>query len=130
MTEFSIFHSGSITVTLPTQSISVVYGSDVELIASITSEVPLNPIKWLIGSTELVIVTPKYTQNGVGPGTVTLTIHNVDFFDSGNYQVEVSNLAGITSTSNQVLLTVTGGTLTMQLFSLIIYILKLDILSV
>lgn len=108
----------------------MVYGSDVELIASITSEVPLNPIKWLIGSTELVIATPKYTQNGVGPGTVTLTIHNVDFRDSGNYQVEVGNLAGITSTSNQVLLIVTGGTLTMQLFSLIIYILKLDILSV
>lgn len=128
MIKFSIFHSGSITVTLTTQSISVVYGSDKVLIASITSEVPLNPIKWLNGLTELVIALPKYTQNGVGP--ITLTIHNVDFTDSGNYQVEVSNLAGITSTSNQVLLTVTGGTLTMQLFSLIIYILKLNILSV
>lgn len=130
MIKFSIFHSGSITVTLTTQSISVVYGSDKVLIASITSEVPLNPIKWLNGLTELVIASPKYTQNSVAPGPITLTIHNVDFTDSGNYQVEVSNLAGITSTSNQVLLTVTGGTLTMQLFSLIIYILKLDILSV
>lgn len=105
-----MFHSGSITVTLTTQSGSVVYGSAVILTATITSEVPFNPIKWLKGSTELVISSTKYTQNGVGPGTVTLTIHNVDFTDYGNYQVEVSNLAGTTSTSNQVSLTVTGGT--------------------
>lgn len=80
------------------------------LTATITSEVPLNSIKWLKGSTELVIASPKYTQSGDGPGTVTLTIHNVDFTDSGNYQVEVSNTAGTPSTSNQVSLTVTGGT--------------------
>lgn len=79
------------------------------LTATITSEVPLNPIKWLNGSKEINISSLKYTQNGDGPGTVTLTIHNVDFTDSGNYKVEVSNLAGTTSTSNQVSLTVTGG---------------------
>lgn len=88
----------------------MVYGSTVTLTATITSEVPLNPIKWLNGSKELDISSPKYTQSDVGPGKVTLTIHNVDFTDSGNYQVEVSNTAGITKTSNQESLTVTGGT--------------------
>lgn len=80
------------------------------LTAAITSEVPLNTIKWLKGSTELVIASPKYTQSDVGPSPITLTIHNVDFTDSGNYKVEVSNIAGRTSTSIQVSLTVTGGT--------------------
>lgn len=113
MTKYDLFkkiYSGSITVTLTPQSGSVVYGSTVTLTATITSEVPLNPIKWLKGSTELDISSLKYTQSGDGPGTVTLTVNNVDFTDSGNYKVEVSNLAETTSTSNQVSLNVTGGT--------------------
>lgn len=105
------FYSGSITVSLSTQSTSVVYGSDVIFTATLTSELPLNPIKWLKGSTELDLISSKYTQTGVGPGEVTLTIKNVDFTDSGYYQVEVSNIAGIKSISNQVSLAVTGGTL-------------------
>lgn len=108
------------------------YGSDAILTATVTSTVSLNPIKWLKGSTELVIAAPKYTQTGVGSATVTLTIHNVDFTDSGNYQVEVSNDAEKTNTSNQVLLTVTGGTVicyiqkAIQVLSFILYIFKFD----
>lgn len=110
----------------------MVYGSDAILTATVTSTVSLNPIKWLKGSTELVIAAPKYTQTDVGSGTVTLTIHNVDFTDSGNYQVEVSNEAVKTNTSNQVLLTVTGGTVicykqkAIHVLSFILYIFKLD----
>lgn len=102
-------YTGSITVGLLTQSTRVVYGSDVILTATITSEVPLNPLNWLKGSSGLVIAPPKYTQNGVDPGSVTLTIHTVNFDDTGVYQVKASNSAGTTSTSNQVSLTVTGG---------------------
>lgn len=79
------------------------------LTATITSEVPLSPLKWLKGSTGLVITEPKYKENDLGTGQVTLTIKNVDFTDFGNYQVEVSNIAGITSTSTQVSFNVTGG---------------------
>lgn len=86
------------------------YGSEVIHTATITSEVPVTTLKWQKGTKELDISSSKYTQGGDGPGTVTLTIKHVDFTDSGNYKVEVSNLAGTTSTSNQVLLTVTGGT--------------------
>lgn len=88
----------------------MVYGSDAILTAKITSEVSVNPLKWLKGLTGLVIAEPKYNETDLGTGQVTLTIKNVDFTDSGNYQVEVSNIAGITSTSTQVSLTVTGGT--------------------
>lgn len=110
----------------------MVYGSNVVLTATVTSKVPLNPIKWLNGSKELNISSSKYTQTGVGPGNVTLTINNVDFTDSGNYQVEVSNDAEKTNTSNQVLLTVTGGTVicyiqkAIQVLSFILYIFKFD----
>lgn len=106
---FNFFYTGSITVGLSTQSTNVVYGLDVVLTATIKSEVSVNPLKWLKGSKELVIAPPKYTQNGVGPGSVTLTIHTVNFDDTGVYQVEASNSAEIKSTSNQVSLTVTGG---------------------
>lgn len=109
MISLFFFYTGSITVSLLTQSTNVVYGSDVVLTATVTSELSSNPIKWLKGSTKLLIAAPKYTQNGVGPGPVTLTINNVNFDDTGVYQVEASNSAGTTSTSNQVSLTVTGG---------------------
>lgn len=94
----------------------MVYGSDAILTVRVTSEVSLNTIKWQKVSSggtpiDLSITSPKYTQSDIGPDQVTLTIKNVDFTDSGNYLVEVSNLAGITSTSNQVSLNVTGGTL-------------------
>lgn len=85
------------------------YGSEVIHTATITSEVPVTTLKWQKGTKELDISSSKYTQSGDGPGTVTLTIKHVDFTDSGNYQVEVSNIAGRTNTSNQVSLTVTGG---------------------
>lgn len=80
------------------------------LTATIASKVPFNHIEWLKGSTELDVTSSKYTQSAEGPGQFTLTIKYVDFTDSGNYQVEVSNIAGITNTSDQVSLTVTGGT--------------------
>lgn len=113
------FYTGSITVSLLTQSTNVVYGSDVVLTATVTSELSLNPIKWLKGSTKLLIAAPKYTQNGVGPGPVTLTIKNVNFDDTGVYQVEASNSAGTTSMSNQVLLTVIGGIVVHPLYCIL-----------
>lgn len=96
----------------------MVYGSDVVLTASISSEVPLNlsnTIKWLKGQTsgsltEFELTPSKYIQNDVSPGQVTLTIQSVNFDDTRAYQVKVSNIAGVTSNSNQVSLTVTGGT--------------------
>ncbi|XP_052712082.1 receptor-type tyrosine-protein phosphatase eta-like isoform X2 [Crassostrea angulata] len=108
--------SSSITVSLSAQSTSVVYGSEVVLTASITSEVPLNlsnTIKWLKGQTggsltEFELTPSKYTQNDVSPGQVTLTIQSVNFNDTRTYQVKVGNIAGVTSNSNQVSLTVTG----------------------
>lgn len=97
----------------------MVYGSDVVLTATVTSELSLNPIKWLKGSTKLLIAAPKYTQNGVGPGPVTLTIKNVNFDDTGVYQVEASNSAGTTSMSNQVSLTVIGGIVVHPLYCIL-----------
>lgn len=95
----------------------MVYGSDVVLTASITSAVPLNlsnTIKWLKGQTSESLtefeLTSKYIQNDVSPGQVTLTIQSVNFDDTRAYQVKVGNIAGVTSNSNQVSLTVTGGT--------------------
>lgn len=102
-------YSGSITVSLSIKTQNAVYGSEVIHTATITSEVPVTTLKWQKGTQELDISPSKYTQSGNGPGTVTLTIKHVDFTDSGNYQVEVSNIAGRTTTSNQVSLTVTGG---------------------
>lgn len=79
----------------------------------ITSIASVKPIKWQKVSSSgtpenLNLTLPKYTQNGISPGTVTLTIKNVDFTDSGNYQVEVSNAAGNTDKSDQVSFIVRG----------------------
>lgn len=95
----------------------MVYGSDVVLTASITSEVPLNlssTIKWLKGQTggsltEFYLTPSKYIQNDEGPGQVTLTIQSVNFGDARAYRLVASNIVGTTSTSNQVSITVTGG---------------------
>lgn len=110
---FKINFTGSISVTLATTSNSARYGSDVILEATITSTASVNPIKWQKVSSNgnlenLDITLSKYTQNDVGPGTVTLTIKNVNFTDGGSYQVEVSNVAGNTDTSNQVSFSVKG----------------------
>lgn len=110
---FKINFTGSISVTLATTSNSARYGSDVILIATITSTASVNPIKWQKVSSNgnlenLDITLSKYTQNDVGQGTVALTIKNVTFTDGGSYQVEVSNVAGKTDTSNQVSFSVKG----------------------
>lgn len=88
------------------------YGEDVTLTATIESPANVTNIKWQKvsgGSTsDLDINLDKYTQTDSGPGTVTLMIKNVVFTDSGNYQVQVSNAAGTTGTSNQVSLNVKG----------------------
>lgn len=102
----------------------MVYGSDMILTATITSEVPLNSsntFKWLKGPTdgtltELILTSSKYTQNDEGPGKVALTIKNVNFDDARAYQVRVGNIAGITSLSNQVSFTVTGGNLNFNIY--------------
>lgn len=93
------------------------YGSGVLLTATITSEVPLNlssSIKWLKGQTggsltEFNLSPSKYIPNDVGPDHVT--IQSVYFDDTRAYQMVASNIAAITSTSNQVSITVTGGNL-------------------
>lgn len=110
---FKINFTGSISVTLATTSNSARYGSDVILVATIKSTASVNPIKWHKVSSDgnlenLDITLSKYTQNGVGPGTVTLTIKNVTFTDGGSYQVDVSNVAENTDTSNQVSFSVKG----------------------
>lgn len=119
---FKINFTGSISVTLATTSNSARYGSDVILVATITSTASVNPIKWhkvSDGNHEnLDITLSKYTQNGVGPGTVTLTIKNVTFTDGGSYQVEVSNVAGNTDMSNQVSFSVKG-IISLQIFKFI-----------
>lgn len=93
------------------------YGSDAILTATITSEVSLNlsnTIKWLKGQTSGSLtefeLTSKYIQSELSQGQVTLTIQSVNFDDTRAYQVKVGNIAGITNASNQVSLTVTGGT--------------------
>lgn len=83
------------------------------LVATIKSTASVNPIKWHKVSSDgnlenLDITLSKYTKNGVGPGTVTLTITNVTFTDGGSYQVDVSNVAENTDTSNQVSFSVKG----------------------
>lgn len=111
-----IYYSGSITVSLSTQSTSVVYGSGVLLTATITSEVPLNlssTIKWLKGRTggsftEFYLTLSKYIQNDVGVDHVTLTIQSVNFDDTRAHQMVASNIAATTSKSNQVSITVAG----------------------
>lgn len=104
--------TGSISVTLTPPSISVKYGEDVTLTATIESPATVTNIKWqkvsLGSASELDINLDKYTQTDSGSGTVTLMIKNVDFTDSGNYRVQVSNAAGTTKTSNQVSLNVKG----------------------
>lgn len=107
--------AGNITVALTISSRSVAYGSSVILTATITSEVPIKPVKWQIvtsaGNTlDLDLSQDKYTEKDGGSGTVKLTITGITFLDTNVYRVEVSNIAGITSTSSQVSLTVTGGT--------------------
>uniref|UniRef100_A0A8W8J9N0 Ig-like domain-containing protein n=1 Tax=Magallana gigas TaxID=29159 RepID=A0A8W8J9N0_MAGGI len=101
---------GSISVTLTSPSISVKYGEDVTLTATIASSATVTNIKWQKVSggsaSDLDINLDKYTQTDSGPGTVTLMIKNVEFTDSGNYRVQVSNAAGTTKTSNQVSLNV------------------------
>ncbi|XP_052712083.1 titin-like [Crassostrea angulata] len=101
---------GSISVTLTPPSISVKYGEDVTLTATIESPATVTNIKWQKVSggsaSDLDINLDKYTQTDSGPGTVTLMIKNVEFTDSGNYRVQVSNAAGTTKTSNQVSLNV------------------------
>uniref|UniRef100_A0A8W8J8V8 Ig-like domain-containing protein n=1 Tax=Magallana gigas TaxID=29159 RepID=A0A8W8J8V8_MAGGI len=101
---------GSISVTLTPPSISVKYGEDVTLTATIESPATVTNIKWQKVSggsaSDLDINLDKYTQTDSGSGTVTLMIKNVEFTDSGNYRVQVSNAAGTTKTSNQVSLNV------------------------
>lgn len=110
---FKINFTGSISVTLATTSNSARYGSDVILVATITSTASVNPIKWQKVSSDgnlenLDITLSKYIQSGVGPGTVTLTIKNVTFTDGGSYQVEVTNAAGNTGKSEKVSFSVKG----------------------
>lgn len=110
---FKINFTGSISVTLATTSNSARYGSDVILVATITSTASVNPIKWQKVSSDgnlenLDITLSKYIQNGVGPGTVTLTIKNVTITDGGSYQMEVSNAAGNTGKSEKVSFSVKG----------------------
>lgn len=101
---------GSISVTLTQPSISVKYGEDVTLTATIESPATVTNIKWQKVSggsaSDLDINLDKYTQTDSGSGTVTLMIKIVDFTDSGDYRVQVSNAAGTTKTSNQVSLNV------------------------
>lgn len=84
--------------------------------AEVESPASVNSIKWqnVSGGSvlDLNINLDKYTQTDLGSSTVTLTvtltIKNVDFTDSGNYQVQVSNIAGTNKTSNLVSLNVKG----------------------
>ena len=109
------------SLTLP--STNVIYGSDANLTATITSEVSVNSITWQKvpsgGSPiNLLINDVDYTQipKNVGPGLYILTINSVDFGDGGTYQVKVSNAASKDNTSNQVSVTVTGGKFTQYIF--------------
>lgn len=99
------------------------YGKDVTLTATISSEIPVKSIEWQRvsnGSTTILDISkPKYNQTGgVESDTVTLTITGLTFEDEGSYQVQVINNANITKTSIPVSLDVTGGICFVHVFSL------------
>ena len=105
-----------ISVSLTSPSTNVIYGSDANLTATITSEVAVSSITWQKVQSDgspidLVINDVDYTQipKDVGPGPFNLTIKSVKFGDGGTYQVKVRNDASKDDTSNQVSVTVTGG---------------------
>lgn len=107
--------TGAITVSLSPSSNSVLYGSEVTLTATVSSDVPVSTIIWQKVSgdsttSNLDTNLDKYDQTGdVGTGTVKLTIKGLNFQDKGNYRVEVTNNAGTKKTSDPLSIDVTGG---------------------
>lgn len=109
-----IYQTDSISVAIASSSPSVMYGKDVTLTATISSEILVKSIEWQRVSngftTSLDINQLKYNQTGgIGSDTITLTITGVTFVDEGSYQVQVINNANVTKTSSLVSLDVTGG---------------------
>ncbi|XP_061176197.1 phosphatidylinositol phosphatase PTPRQ-like [Saccostrea echinata] len=106
--------SNSITVSLSGPGSGVLYGSSTSLTVTITTAVAATSVAWQKvasgGSlTSITVDSTKYTQTGdPGSGTVILTINNINYSDEASYQVQVTNGLGITNTSKQVEVDVTG----------------------